>query len=63
MEISREVEPMKLVIEIEAPEQEIKLAIKGIPPNWFWQPGDSPVRLMACALKAAYEKYLAQKTE
>ena len=54
---------MKLVIEIEAPEDEIAKAVIGIPPNWVWQPGDSPVRLMACALRVAYEKVLSDRSK
>jgi len=47
---------MKLTIEIEAPEKEIREAIKGIPPWWETDPEPTPIRLIARALKAAYEK-------
>jgi len=47
---------MKLVIEIEAPELDIIGAITSIPQRWLDKP-DSPIQLLACALKAAYEKH------
>jgi len=47
---------MKLLVEIDAPEKEIAAAIKGIPSQWIASPGESPIRLLAVALRAAYLK-------
>jgi hypothetical protein len=52
---------MKLIVEIEAPESEIREAVEGIPPSFLRNPGYSPVRLLALALKKAYEKHVASE--
>jgi hypothetical protein len=50
---------MKLIVEIEAPESEIREAVEGIPPIFLSNPGYSPVRMIALAIKKAYEKHMA----
>jgi hypothetical protein len=52
---------MKLVVTIDAPEKEIWEAVAGIPPSFLRDQGVSPVRLIAVALKQAYEKHLREK--
>ena len=53
---------MKLVIVIDAPEQEIRDAIAGIP-QYFMRPGPagSPIQLIARALKQSYEEQKTKK--
>lgn len=45
---------MKLTIEIEAPEKDIREAIEAIPLYWLDNPDRSPIRLTAIALREAY---------
>jgi len=46
---------MKLIVTIDLPEKEILAALDGIPKHWFSNPQGSPIRLIAKALKDAYE--------
>jgi len=57
---------VKLVITIEATEKDIAAAIAGVPEHWFMENvhdglGTSPIRMLARAMKAAYENELAAR--
>lgn len=43
-------------IEIDIPEEELREAVEGIPPDFFDRPGESPIRTIALAMKKAWEK-------
>lgn len=47
---------MKLNITIDFPEKDIRECIEGIPPHWYRDSEDSPIRMIAMALKSAYER-------
>lgn len=47
---------MKLIFEIDLPEQEIDRMIAGIPAHWFFDSEETGIRKIAMALVDAYRK-------